>query len=119
MNVLAIIPARGGSKGVPRKNLRIVAGKPLLAHSIEQALQSQKITKVVVTTDDAEIKQVAVKYGAEVIDRPTELANDTAPMLPVLKHAIEEMRGRGFNPGIVVLLQPTNPLREVSFIDRA
>lgn len=119
MNVLAIIPARGGSKGVLRKNIRIVAGKPLIAHSIEQALQSKKITKVIVTTDDAEIKQIALKYGAEAIDRPAELASDTAPMLLVLKHAVERVQKNNFFPEAVVLLQPTNPLREVSHIDSA
>ncbi len=119
MNVLAIIPARGGSKGVSRKNIRIVAGKPLIAHSIEQALSSKKITKVVVTTDDAQIKAVALKYGAEVIDRPAELANDTAPMLPVLQHAVKEVQKGNFFPDVVVLFQPTNPLREISQIDAA
>ncbi len=119
INVLAIIPARGGSKGVPRKNIRLVAGKPLIAHSIKQALNSKKVTKVVVTTDDLEIKAVALQYGAEVIDRPVELANDTAPMLPVVQHAVTEVHKNNFFPDAVVLLQPTNPLREISHIDAA
>jgi len=119
MNIVAIIPARGGSKGIPRKNVREVAGKPLIAHSIEQALASTKVTRVVVTTDDPEIKRVALNYGAEVIDRPVELANDTAAMLPVLKHAVEMMQKNGFFPAVTILLQPTNPLREASQIDTA
>ncbi len=119
IDLLAIIPARGGSKGVPRKNVRLVAGKPLIAYSIEQALQSKYVTKVVVSTDDAEIKEVAQKYGAEIVDRPAELAQDNTPMLPVLKHAVETMQKNGFLPKIVILLQPTNPLRKVSQIDEA
>ena len=122
MDILAVIPARGGSKGVPRKNIRTVAGKPLIGYSIEQALASRKVTKVVVTTDDAEIKAVAKKYGrygVEVIDRPSELANDTAPMLPVLKHAVETVRKSGFFPEVTILLQPTNPMRKTEQIDGA
>src|SRR3989344_5832985 len=101
--VLAIIPARGGSKGIPRKNIREVAGKPLIAHSIEQALVSTKITKVVVTTDDEEIAEVARNYGAEGIIRPAELAQDNTPMLPVLKHAVETVRKERINPDVVIL----------------
>ena len=119
MDILAIIPARGGSKGVPRKNIRRVAGKPLIGYSIEQALASGKVTKVVVTTDNAEIKAVAQGYGVEVIDRPLELANDTAPMLPVLKHAVEMVRKNGFFPEVTILLQPTNPMRKTEQIDKA
>ena len=96
-----------------------MAGKPLIAYSIEQALQSKRVMKVVVSTDDAEIKDVAQKYGAKVVDRPVELAQDTTPMLPVLKHTVEMVQKSGFFPTAVVLLQPTNPLRETSHIDTA
>ncbi len=116
-DVLVIIPARGGSKGVPRKNIRDLAGKPLIAHSIEQALKSKKVTKVIVTTDDPEIKAVALQYGAQVIDRPIELASDTASMLPVLQHAVTEVQKSNYFPETIVLLQPTNPLRETTQID--
>ena len=87
-DVLAIIPARGGSKGIPRKNLRLLCGKPLVAYSIEHALQARQVTRTVVSTDDPEIAGVASQYGAEVIMRPADLATDTAGTEPVLLHAL-------------------------------
>src|SRR6476469_9754502 len=88
--VLAVIPARGGSKGVPRKNIRLVCGKPLIAYTIETALAAKNVlTRVLVSTDDAEIAEIARRYGAEVpFLRPADLANDTAAMIPVIQHAV-------------------------------
>lgn len=117
---LCIIPARGGSKSIPGKNLRVVAGKPLLAWSIEQALASIA-DKVVVSTDSAEIAAVAKDAGAEVpFMRPAELATDTAATEPVLLHALDELeRNSGYRPEAVVLLQPTCPIRKAGTVDRA
>ena len=87
--ILAIIPARGGSKSILNKNIRLLCGKPLIVYTIEAALGSKYIERVVVSTDDREIAKVARGYGAEVIDRPHELAQDDTPSLPVLQHAIK------------------------------
>lgn len=115
--VLAIIPARGGSKGVPRKNIRDVAGKPLIAWTIEAANQSLLVDRVVVSTDDQEIADTAVRWGAEVpFLRPIELAQDSTPgILPVI-HMLTEILP---HYDLVVLLQPTSPLRSVEDIDGA
>jgi len=118
--VLAIIPARGGSKRVPRKNLAPFEGKPLLAHSIEDALGAALVTRTVVTTDDAEIKRVALEYGAEVIDRPIELAADTSTSESALAHVLHTLRDReDYEPDLVVFLQCTSPAREPKDIDDA
>jgi CMP-N,N'-diacetyllegionaminic acid synthase len=112
MKYLAVIPARGGSKGLPRKNVRLLAGKPLIAWSIEQAFESGRIDCVHVSTDDPEIAEVARAYGADVpYMRPAELARDTTPTEPVITYALDwyEREGRMFDA--VVLLQPTSPLR--------
>jgi N-acylneuraminate cytidylyltransferase len=117
---VAIIPARGGSKGIPRKNLRVLAGKPLVAHSIDQARQTPAIERVVVSTDDREIGEVAVRYGAEVVWRPAELSGDTASSESALLHALDHLRDRdGYEPELVVFLQPTSPLRRRDDIGRA
>lgn len=120
MTLLAIIPARGGSKGLPGKNLMPIAGKPLIAWSIEQALASSSVTEVVVTTDSEDIAAVAREFGASVpFLRPAELATDTAPTEPAMLHALGEMeklKGR-FNQ--LMLLQPTSPLRLPGTIDNA
>jgi N-acylneuraminate cytidylyltransferase len=114
---LAVIPARGGSKGVRGKNIRGLAGRPLIGWTIEQAFQSDYIDRVIVSTEDAEIRQVAIDYGAEVpFIRPMELATDTASGLDVLCHAVEAVEGAY---DYVVLLQPTSPLRESDDIDRS
>lgn len=119
MNILGIIPARGGSKRTPRKNIKMIAGKPLVAHTIEAGLKSNFINKVVVSTEDAEIAQVALAFGAEVIERPHELAIDTAKTAPVMLHVVEQLELKGYLPDIVVLLQPTCPLRDEKLIDAA
>jgi len=117
--VVAIIPARGGSKGLPGKNIRPLCGKPLIAWSIERALQSHYVDAVVVTTDSHEIADVALRYGAEVpFLRPAHLASDTASSVDTVLHALDHYRDTlGKNFDYVVLLEPTSPLREVGDID--
>lgn len=118
--VLAIIPARGGSKGVPRKNLRPFAGRALITHSIRHAIESASVTRTIVTTDDAEIARVSRKAGAEVIDRPAELATDAAPSEPSLLHVLESLASRErYVPELVVFLQATSPLRDPGDVDAA
>jgi CMP-N,N'-diacetyllegionaminic acid synthase len=118
---LAIIPARGGSKGIPHKNIKEIAGKPLIAWSIEQARRSSSIDRVVVSTDDPRIAEIAKAFGAEVpFMRPTELATDTMGTEPVLIHTVEWLKGNeGYTPDTVVLLQATSPVRDEDAIDRA
>jgi len=113
--VLAIIPARGGSKGVPRKNIRELAGKPLIAWSIEAAKKSQYIDRIVVSTDDQEIAEVATQWGGEVpFLRPSELAQDSTPGIAPVLHMLSNLEP---SYDLVVLLQPTSPLRTVEDID--
>jgi N-acylneuraminate cytidylyltransferase len=117
-DVLALIPARGGSKGIPRKNLIEVGGKPLIAWSIRHALESRRITRVVVSTEDDEIAAVAEQWGAEVpFRRPQEFAGDLSPDIDVFRHALEQLAGDGYAPEVVVHLRPTGPVRRVSDID--
>ena len=113
MSVLAVIPARGGSKRVPRKNLRPLGGRALIAWSIQAGLDARLVDRVVVSTEDAEIADVAQGWGADVVWRPPELATDEALTDPVLLHALETNQA-----GIVVLLQPTVPLRPAGLVDR-
>lgn len=117
LEILVIIPARGGSKRLPGKNVKLLLGKPLIAYSIEQAKQTTHTMKVVVSTDDAEIKTVSLKYGADVLDRPKELATDTATTMSVLHHVVKTLTAGGYHPDIVVLLQPTCPMRLPADID--
>lgn len=121
MKNLAIIPARGGSKGIPKKNIKTIAGKPLIAWSIEHALNSKMIDRVIVSTDCNEIAAVAREYGAEVpFMRPEQLANDTAATEPSLIHTVDWLAtNEGYNPDNVVLLQATSPVRSPSSIDKA
>lgn len=117
--VTALIPARGGSKRLPRKNVKLLGDKPLIAWSIEAALASKYIDRVIVSTDDDEIKQVSEQYGAEVpFLRPEHLSNDHATSFDVIKHSIRFVRLDQENE-LIVLLQPTSPLRLVSEIDAA
>ena len=118
-NILGVIPARGGSKGVPRKNLVPILGKPLIAYTIEAALQSRRLSRAVVSTDDEEIARVSRDCGAEVpFLRPPELATDSALSLGVMQHAVREMeRLEGKKYDVAVMLQPTTPLRLGSDID--
>jgi CMP-N-acetylneuraminic acid synthetase len=121
MHILGVVPARGGSKSVPRKNIALVNGKPLLAYTIQAARRSQRITHFVVSSEDPEIIAVAKRYGAPVpFVRPAELAADETPTLPVVQHAVREMeRLEGTTFDYVVLLQPTTPLRLHEDIDAA
>jgi CMP-N-acetylneuraminic acid synthetase len=111
---LAIIPARGGSKGLQGKNIRYIAGKPLIAWSIESALTSSLIDKVVVSTDDKKIAEVALQYGAEVLSRPTALATDESTTISVLMHVANEIP----EADVFIVLQPTSPLRNKTLVDR-
>ncbi|MBX2985085.1 MAG: acylneuraminate cytidylyltransferase family protein [Bacteroidia bacterium] len=111
MRILGVIPARGGSKGVPRKNIKLLGDKPLIAYTIEAALQSQ-LTKVIVSTDDEEIAEVSRQYGAEVpFMRPAELASDTASSIDVVLHTLTEVEDDMNDYEAVMLLQPTTPFR--------
>lgn len=120
MSVLLVIPARGGSKAIPRKNLVPVGGKPLIAYAIANALAAQAVDHVVVSTEDEEIARVAEEYGAQVpFRRPPELATDEVSLIPVVAHAASVMAERGDPPELVVSLQPTAPLLHAATIDSA
>jgi len=119
-NIVAIIAARGGSKRLPRKNILPLAGKPLITYTIEAAKGSQRLSRIIVSTDDSEIAKVATDHGAEVpFMRPPELARDESPSIDVVKHATEWLELRGAPIDAVVLLQPTSPLRRCQHIDEA
>lgn len=119
--ILALIPARGGSKGIPRKNIRNFAGYPLIAWSIAAAKQSALVTRVIVSTDDEEIAAVAREYGAETpFLRPVELAQDKTTDLPVFEHALQWLQeNEGYRPEIMVQLRPTSPIRPANMLDHA
>lgn len=121
MRILGLIPARGGSKGVPRKNIKLLNGKPLLQYTAEVALQSKLLTKVVLSSDDDEIIELGKQLGLEVpFKRPELLANDKSPTLPVIQHALHSLK-ENFNKEFdaVCLLQVTTPFRSVEFLDSA
>lgn len=118
MRVLGVVPARGGSKGVPRKNVRLLAGKPLLQYTAEAALAASRLTRVILSTDDEEIAEVGRQCGLDVpFIRPVELARDDTPMLPVVQHAIGAVEAEDTLYDAVCLLQPTNPMRTSAQID--
>lgn len=121
MQVIAIIPARGGSKGIPRKNLVEVNGLPLVAHSIHHGLQASLVNRVLVSTDDEEIRALAIAHGAEApFLRPAELAQDQTLDLPVFEHVLRFLEAEeGYHPDLVVHLRPTAPLRRSKWIDQA
>jgi YrbI family 3-deoxy-D-manno-octulosonate 8-phosphate phosphatase len=120
-DILALIPARGGSKGIPRKNIRSFAGYPLIAWSIAAAKQAACITRVIVSTDNKEIAAVAREYGAETpFLRPAELAQDETTDLPVFEHALQWLEeNEGYQPDMVIQLRPTSPIRPKDCVDRA
>ena len=120
-DALVIIPARGGSKSIPRKNIKDFAGYPLIAYSIAAGLAADSISRVIVSTDDEEIAEVARNYGAEVpFLRPEEFSRDNTPDLPVFQHALEWLQSKEeYRPKIVVQLRPTSPLRRKELIDQA
>lgn len=118
IKVLAVIPARGGSKGIPRKNVRPLAGHPLIAYNIRQARQAHLVNRVVVSTDDAEIAAVSQAYGAEVVWRPAEISGDSASSELALLHALEHLaQTEGYHPDLLVFLQCTSPLTAAEDID--
>ena len=115
--VVALVPARGGSKRLPGKNVRLFGGRPLIAYSIALARSVSGIDRCVVSTDDEAIAAVARRWGAEVIDRPAELATDTATTAAAARHALERVAASGPVPRALVTLQPTNPLRTVQMVE--
>ena len=119
--ILALIPARGGSKGIPRKNVMPLLGKPMIAYSILHAKASKHINRIIVTTDDQEIADVAREWGAEVpFIRPSEYAQDLSPDIDAFRHALEWLKVQeGYLPEAVVHLRPPGPVRRVELIDQA
>lgn len=117
-HVLAVIPARGGSKGIPGKNLRKFVGKPLIVHSIQASLNCPLIDRTVVSTDDDTIAAVARAHGADVVERPAELAADTSLVIEAIKHAVLTVEEEGEDVGIVLLLEPTSPYRRAQDLDQ-
>ena len=118
-SITTIIPARGASKGISGKNIHFLKDKPLIAHSILAAQSAQLVDQIYVTTDNPEIAQVSKNYGAAIIDRPAELATDTASSESALIHALQSIVQTKFQPELIVFLQCTSPLRTGSDIDRA
>lgn len=110
--IIGIIPGRGESKGIPRKNIREIAGKPLIAWTIEAAKESKLLDDFYVSTEDKQIAEISRRYGAKIIDRPEKLATDDADMMDVLKHAINVTKA-----DVIVLLQPTSPVKDKGLID--
>ena len=119
MNICSIITARGGSKGIPRKNIKNLNGKPVLAYSIEPSVACDLIKQTYVTTEDEEISKISKEYGAKIIDRPQELAEDTSSSVDVVLHALKHLEKNGEMPDFFVLLQPTSPLRTTEDIENA
>ena len=118
MRVLGLVPARGGSKGIPRKNIKLLAGKPLLQYTAEAALAASRLSRVVLSTEDREIAELGARCGLDVpFLRPAELASDETPTLPVVQHALLWLEAFGDRYDAVCLLQPTSPLRLPEDID--
>ena len=118
VEVLAIVPARGGSKGLPGKNLRSLSGHPLLAYSVSAGLQSRLVNRVICSTDSEEIADTAIRYGAEIpFMRPAKLASDESTDLEFFTHAIDELSKTGYRPDIIVQLRPTDPIRRIGLVD--
>jgi len=119
IKMIAIIPARGGSKGLPRKNIIEIGGKPLIVWTIEAAKASKNIDRIIVTSDDDEILRIAKENGVEVLKRPDKFSTDTARAENVLAHALKFAQKNGGLPELVIYLQPTSPLRKAKHIDAA
>ncbi len=117
--VLGIIPARSGSKRVRKKNTRDLLGKPLIEYTMDSSKKSKLIDKLVVSTDDDEIKQLGLNNKIEVVERPLELAQDTSSAIDVVLHAIDEINNKNLYPDIIILLQPTSPFRTAQDIDNS
>ena len=121
LNILGVVTARGGSKGIPGKNLKLLGGKPLIAYTLESAAESAVFDRVILSTDDVEIAVAARERGCEVpFMRPAELARDETPHLPVMQHAVDWLfEHEGYRPDVVMILQPTSPLRRAEDIRRS
>ena len=119
IDTVIVIPARGGSKGIPRKNLKLINGKPLISFAINIAKNVKSAQKIIVSTDDNEIYEVSKKYDIDVIERPSQLANDNINLLPVNQHALKVLSNQDIYPNWIVSLQPTSPLILSSSIDEA
>ena len=119
MEIVALIPARGGSKSIPKKNIKHLRGMPLISYSIRAAKKSKYINKIVVSTEDKEIAKISRKYGAEIIERPEEFAKDESSTIDAILHTLEVFKAENYNPDISILLQPTSPLRNAEDIGSA
>ena len=121
MNIesVIVIPARGGSKNIPRKNLQLIKNRPLISYAIEIAFKVKSVEKVIVSTEDNEIAEISKSYGADVFNRPLELAKDHVNLLPVNQHVLERLEKEKYYPKRVISLQPTAPLLEPKNIDKA
>ncbi len=120
MEIMAIIPARGGSKGIPLKNLKLLNGKSLINYSINGSLKSKFITRTIVSSDHPKILNIAEKLGAEIIKRPKNLATDSSQLEPVIEHCLNYLKSKeNYVPDIIILLQNTSPLRTKKHIDEA
>jgi len=117
-NTLAIIPARGGSKGIPGKNIKEFAGKPLIVHSIEASLKCPLVNRTVVSTDDDKIAEVSIAHGAQVIKRPNELATDSSLVIDAIKYTVRKVEEEGDEVDIVILLEPTSPFRRAEDLEK-
>ena len=118
--ILGIIPARGGSKRIPNKNIKKLLGKPMIYYTIKEAKKSKYLSEIVVSTEDKKIAKIVNEYNVKVIDRPKYLAKDTSSSLDIFKHVITQLENKeNFSPDIVVILQPTSPLRIVHDIDNS
>jgi CMP-N-acetylneuraminic acid synthetase len=118
MAIVAIIPARGGSRGLPGKHLRLLGGRPIIAHTVDAALSADRVDRVIVSTDDPAVARAAGRAGAEVpFRRPAVLAGDDTPTLPVIQHAVDWLEAAGERVEVAVTLQPTSPLRDAAEID--
>ena len=118
MKILAIIPARGGSKSIPKKNIKLFCGKPLISYSIELAIKCSSVDRVIVSSDSNEIIDISMKYGAEApFRRPDKLANDDTADFPVFKHCLDFLKN--YEPSLVVHLRPTSPLRTIEMLEKA
>jgi CMP-N,N'-diacetyllegionaminic acid synthase len=119
MKILAVIPARGGSKGISLKNIALLRGRPLIAYTIDAAREATSLERIIVSTDNEEIAAVSYSLGAEVVMRPAELATDETSTIAVLQHVVTELAETGYRPDAVMTLQPTSPLRTSKHIDEA
>lgn len=118
--ILGIIPARGGSKSIPRKNIKSFVGKPLIEWTIEVGIKSEIMDRIIVSTDDKEIAEISKKAGAEVpFLRPAELSEDSTPTMPVLQHAILFLKEQGYYPDYILLMEPTSPCRQPFHLQEA